>query len=692
MKSALCFIGFMVALFLSQTTLAVPSLQNVLEREGYAVPAADVVMAWNEESANGDGIVYGVRIAPRNGDGSFDLYYDESGALLTDADRVRLGVPTKDWSWHSVTQPGEWPLAGKSAAPAPYQPKSAGMTPEMISLEVPDVQTALLEDESGVSSPDKGALRIGLLNPLNVPITISPDSAFAGTWNNTPDGGRVWALTLSSAGAEGLRIHCTPAQFGPDASLTVYPAGHPEEACAPVFSTEAVWMPTCFSDSITLEWALPPDATGTGSQKPTLEIDAIAYQYRKLDGLMKSADACNIDLPCHSDWMDTGSAVGGIGSIGSTGMLWCTGTLLSDEDPATNLPFFLTANHCVASQGEANSLEVYWLYQQSQCGGEIPDPTLVSRTTGGADYLAGSPASYGTDVALLRLRGVIPATIPQAGYSTAIWPTGSDVTCIHHPSGDYKRISFGAKVNSGSPTEQGGHLEPVDRFHEILWNIDGGTTEAGSSGSPLFIQTPSGDHLIVGQLYGGYAGCFAKNEPDYFGRFDKSYPLLARFLAAPAPGEGEGEGEWEGEGETPVVIEGEIIAEGEDWVEGEVLPEGEGESQSLTDFQALLIKHFDSFDLNGDGWLSLVEVRMGIGAVIDDLFEATDTDHDGLLSEKELGIAISTGDGEENVVPTDYGCFQMEKSAPAKASPADMAGLALFLVTLVAGRGRISKP
>ena len=53
------------------------------------------------------------------------------------------------------------------------------------------------------------------------------------------------------------------------------------------------------------------------------------------------------------------------------------------------------------------------------------------------------------------------------------------------------------------------------------WRVadwEDGTTEPGSSGSPLF----DADHRIVGQLHGGEASC-SYNVNDYYGKFSTSW-------------------------------------------------------------------------------------------------------------------------------------------------------------------------
>ena len=115
---------------------------------------------------------------------------------------------------------------------------------------------------------------------------------------------------------------------------------------------------------------------------------------------------------------------------------------------------------------------------------------------------------------------------------------GTEVTAIHHPEGQAKRISFGTITDTGSARD-GQRLKPIDRFHEIHWQQ--GTTEPGSSGCPLFIKA---NPLIVGQLYGGYASCDSMTEPDYFGRFDVTYPLVEKWLSPSTSGGNQNGCQW----------------------------------------------------------------------------------------------------------------------------------------------------
>lgn len=88
---------------------------------------------------------------------------------------------------------------------------------------------------------------------------------------------------------------------------------------------------------------------------------------------------------------------------------------------------------------------------------------------------------------------------------------------IHHPSTDEKRISF--EFDAMATTSYLGNSINPGGTHVKVFDWDSGTTEPGSSGSPLF----NGDHRIIGQLHGGYAAC-GNNSADWYGRLSQSYP------------------------------------------------------------------------------------------------------------------------------------------------------------------------
>ena len=69
---------------------------------------------------------------------------------------------------------------------------------------------------------------------------------------------------------------------------------------------------------------------------------------------------------------------------GSTG---CTGQLLNDLDEETQVPYFLTATHCVKDR-RLWSIELYWFYELDTCGGVARQPV---RQRPGASVVVENP-------------------------------------------------------------------------------------------------------------------------------------------------------------------------------------------------------------------------------------------------------------------------------------------------------------
>ncbi|HNR31643.1 MAG TPA: dockerin type I domain-containing protein [Candidatus Hydrogenedentes bacterium] len=538
--------------------------ENWLTDIGYPTEIFRVLLRW-EEVANDGSLVCGFRVAAREGGAPFELYRGASGALLDLEDLAALGMSPKTWDF----APLEWPpeigpgfllppaasagtSAGKSAARKAVQ---SGRVAERVALPPVNLDAVRREDAAAEAATPKGPVRFGVFRDLPAPLRAGEnrqgpeESAEADNWTRLAGSESVWSAEIVSPGAIGIRVHVAEFEAPLSARWYVFDPDDPEGLLEPspypspagrgdgeTFgrsggavgrpATTGFWTPTCFSDRVVVACVLPPEAS---PDSVSLEIDRIIHVYKGFSELpwSKAAGSCNLDVACYGDWANVALGVGGIGTIGSSGSLWCTGSLIVDGDPTTHTPLFMTANHCVGSTAAANNIEVYWLYQNPACGGAAPDPKAVPRTTGGADYLAGGPASSGTDFALLRLRSAPPGGLIYLGLTNAVPPLGTGLTCVHHPRGEFKRISFGALTNSGSPSLGGAPMQSPERFHESLWSL--GTTEPGSSGSPLLLN---GRQVFIGQLWGGGASCSEPMEPDYYGRFDVTFPLVAGHLGA----------------------------------------------------------------------------------------------------------------------------------------------------------------
>lgn len=422
-------------------------------------------------------------------------------------------------------------VPGTGAVRAPWTPSPPSGVPwdQTPLVAVPPLDTArlLAEDKALALDGAKGGLRIGAFQPLAAPVLPETGRMF------TADNGEtVWAVCLHAPGALALRIAFDRLEVPAGASVWLAEAARPERLVGPVAPDPAgdwpLWSPACAGDAVLV--LVRGLVTGDAAAL-SLRISTLGNIYRdpvKAGPEKAEPGPCHLDATCEPGWADFASAVGGLSTVTSQGILFCTCTLLNENDPCADIPYVLTANHCVSAQTGyrgASTLEFYWLYQTASCNGAPPDIYAGPRTIGGADYVAGMGGTGyvggGSDVTLLRLRTAPPAGLARAGWTTAIPGPGTEVTCLHHPSGSWKRISHGtlSDIENAFP----------EWYHEVQWGA--GTTENGSSGSPLALSATG---QIIGQLWGGTASCDLPLAPDYYGRFDRSYGTLLRpWLEAP---------------------------------------------------------------------------------------------------------------------------------------------------------------
>ncbi len=256
-------------------------------------------------------------------------------------------------------------------------------------------------------------------------------------------------------------------------------------------------------DYVTLSIFLP------GVSSDNIEIHINTYDhgiiaFKSYDDDFGTSGSCNINVACENGWECQSESVCKIihSSIGS-----CTGSLINN-DCCDLTPYILTADHCLRDRfGHLNDFSDYifrFNYQSPQCspnGETSPSQWIV--------YFGSElRANWGnTDFGLLQLEQQFE---PAQGISFSGWDrvnlNTSNSTCIHHPSGDVKKICFDDNPNILSGD-----------YHRVVW--DHGTTEGGSSGSPLF----NDDSRIIGQLRGGTASCSNQNGWDEYGRFDLSW-------------------------------------------------------------------------------------------------------------------------------------------------------------------------
>jgi lysyl endopeptidase len=398
--------------------------------------------------------------------------------------------------WAQIASPGE-PVSDHQTLPKA----------KTITLPAIPLQALLAEDEQ--DSKNGLPPRFGHKLPLNASLETS------GTWSKLQGGGRVWRLRVVARGAFSINFLFDEYRLPPGARLFLYNddksymAGaftHANEQPDGKFATAPVK-----GEAVTLELYEP---TGHIGESRLLIADAVhAYidLFDEADRALRSfgsSGACNIDVECRkAGWEDQISSVGMV-IVG--GNRQCTGAMINNT-LNDGTPYFLTADHCNAGLSAGALLSTYvfvFNYQSPSCNG--PDGNLSQSIAGGI-LRAKFPDS---DVNLMEMSSPPPAiyNVYYSGWDRRNIPADSSVA-IHHPSNDVKKISFNNDVNVSSPG-----LSGVPDSHWQVTEWEDGTTEGGSSGSPLFNQ----DKRIVGQLHGGTASCFSNTEDEY-GKFSMSW-------------------------------------------------------------------------------------------------------------------------------------------------------------------------
>jgi MYXO-CTERM domain-containing protein len=383
------------------------------------------------------------------------------------------------------------------AAPA----RAQGPAVPLLSVPPVDVQARLAED---AAQPPGRPYRFA------EPKLVDLSPATAGWWDSLPDGRRRWRLRVGAAGAASLNLAFTEADLPKGASLTLSSADGSWRSKPITRARTAegqLWTPIVPGDELLVELVLP------AAQVPALKLrlTQVNVGYRGF-GLRAAelpappAGACNVDTVCPEgdEWEDEihASAV-----YAYEGYLACSGAMINNT-AQDGTPYFLTANHCGVSTRNDDSVVVYWNFESPTCG-RLGGGSLDEYTEG-ATYLAGWSTS---DFTLIELDSIPD---PDFEVSYAGWDrSGDDATSavgIHHPNTDEKAISF--EEDGTTRTEDYSDRTSSSGSHVRVGDWDLGTTEGGSSGSPLFNQ----DHRIIGQLTGGYAAC-GNNESDWYGSF-----------------------------------------------------------------------------------------------------------------------------------------------------------------------------
>jgi hypothetical protein len=371
------------------------------------------------------------------------------------------------------------------------------------------VDHAVLEAEDIAEKADLSntlPLRIGKA------VEVSYSLVNSGAFETLKDGSRVWRLEIVTPGAfhtninfkkfalpHGATLHIVGKQSAQRYIGAFTSANNKEDG---IFATGPL-----LGDSMIVEYYEPSDVVGLGE----LEIESIVHGYKNVFGEKNGrSGTCNNNVVCPlgDGWRDQIRAVTAL--MTASGQRFCTGSMMNNHNE-DGRQLFLTAAHCGQAQ---TSWIALFNYQSVTCarGGQ----RFLNYTAAGMKPIARHAQS---DFNLAEVIEPIDESynVYLNGWSAidqiVNWTMG-----IHHPAGDVKMISL-SKV----PTKQGQWSGGPPNTH---WRVEpwfNGTTEPGSSGSPLY----SPEKLVIGQLHGGSASCRNMAGFDVYGKISKSWDIGA---------------------------------------------------------------------------------------------------------------------------------------------------------------------
>ena len=453
----------------------------------------------------------------------------------------------------------------KSAVyPGPATQKAEKMTaaPELVSLnsvanafiiKLDELEPDILE---AIGSNDSPRRRIGVARAITE--SNGGSLKIRLNWQQHQGGGHLSSIILKSPGAKAIRIAMIMDGLPPEAEFRFFEPKIGDEIYADLITGEQIinlislnqasepdnpetrkyWSPIVNGESFGLEIFLPPDVDPDSFHIdiPSLSHifeDALSLNLKSLTAeAYGDSNSCQKDATCYSDWIDPRNATAHMTYSDSGDTYICTGTLLNDSDDSTWKPYFISANHCIATQTVASTLVTRWFFESTTCNGSTRNPSY-KKITGGAVLLwtkgiTTSKNNSSQDVSFFELNEDPPAGVTFAGWDTTTIGAGTK-TGVHHPSGDWKKISFGEPGGNYDFYKEGdddySYPEDSGNFIRIDWTVGG--SEGGSSGSGLF----NNQKQYIGTLFGGSGGV-CEGSDKYFSKFSVAYSVgnLSRWL------------------------------------------------------------------------------------------------------------------------------------------------------------------
>lgn len=365
-----------------------------------------------------------------------------------------------------------------------------------LTIDRPEAQIQLIKS---VESFDK-VYDFGVALPVTLNLLEEGSSEYL------VDGRIIVRHIIHAEGAYGINLNFKKFQPGKSGKLWIYPADKSSHIGGFDYRSVTPGIPFATApvkgESIVMEFIYDP-----AEKEVAVELADVVYEFADFFEMTRAfgnSGACNKNVNC-PEYADKAQEKRSVAMIlTQNNVRWCSGALINNT-LQDGKPYFLTARHCNTT---ANSIFMF-NYESPNCN-NIDGPT--NQTLQGCTIHVNWAPS---DVTLVELSSVPPVDYFTyfSGWNISNTPSES-VYGIHHPKGDIKKISFDTNTVVGASYVMGDTA--LNHWKILNWEV--GTTESGSSGSPLFNQNAQ----IVGQLHGGQAHC-ANSVNDYYGKFAYSW-------------------------------------------------------------------------------------------------------------------------------------------------------------------------
>ena len=405
-------------------------------------------------------------------------------------------------------------LSTKAEAVVSWRAPNVGNATAVAFMPLPAAALKSLQEENAPDANGRRtkALKIGVAR--NADTEINGDAP-ALNWQSNGDGHVArWAITSPDAKAVrvGLRIRALPdsaelrfsGSAAPDRIIGVVSG---QEIKALLDDSHVYWTPMTEGETQNIEIYLPSSVNPSDVK---IRLSGASHLFTSaLEGFNTTAvtkalsESCEVDVACKfsslgTAFQNTSKAVARMSYMKNGASYLCTGTLLNDKANSQK-PYFWTAAHCISTQTVASTLNTYWFYEFSGCSQGSANYRQLS---GGAQLLYTNTSK---DTTFLLLNNSAPDGAYLAGWDASSRFSSGALIGIHHPAGDYKKVSIGNgpgrtcdSVFQPSP--------PLDDSSLTVVSWTEGTTEGGSSGSGLFTLS-NGSYYLRGGLQGGAADC-----------------------------------------------------------------------------------------------------------------------------------------------------------------------------------------